>query len=140
MDGSLRELEASGEEGIGLIKALLGLGRMISNVNIPNAAGQISNLPASAVVETNALFEKDRISPVMAGELPEDIRKLILPHVENHERILKAALLCDEKLVVEAFLHDPLITGKNCSEQDVRALVSDMIANTSAYLPAEWKK
>lgn len=133
-------LEASGEEGIRLIKALLGLGRMISNVNIPNTAGQISNLPASAVVETNALFEKDRILPVMAGELPEDIRRLILPHVENHERILKAALLCDENLVVEAFLHDPLIAGKNCSEQDVRMLVSDMISNTSAYLPAEWMK
>lgn len=133
------ELKPTGEEGILLIKALLGLGRVISNVNIPNTAGQICNLPTSAVVETNALFERDRVAPVMAGALPEKIRKLILPHTENHERILKAALLCDEELVVEAFLHDPLIMGKGCRETEVRMLVHDMIVNTKAYLPKGWK-
>lgn len=133
------ELKPTGEEGIMLIKALLGLGRVVSNVNIPNTAGQISNLPCTAVVETNALFEKDSIHPVAAGALSEEIRKLILPHVQNHEMILKAALLCDEELVVQAFLNDPLIRGKNCSEEDVRTLVHDMICNTKAYLPAGWK-
>ncbi len=133
-------LEPTGEEGILLIKALLGLGRVVSNVNIPNMAGQISNLPTSAVVETNALFERDQIAPVMAGALPEEIRKLMMPHVENHQRILKAALLRDEEMVVEAFLQDPLVKGKNCSESDVRALVRDMIANTGAYLPEGWKR
>lgn len=131
-------LKPTGEEGILLIKALLGLGRVVSNVNIPNTAGQISNLPASAVVETNALFERDRIAPVMAGALSEDIRRLVTPHVENHERILKAALLCDEEMVVEAFLHDPLVSGKNCSEFDVRVLVHDMIANTRTFLSEGW--
>lgn len=134
------ELKATGEEGILLMKALLGLGRQISNVNIPNTAGQIPNLPASAVVETNALFERDSILPVMAGELPKDICRLIMPHVENHERILKAALLCDEEMVVEAFMHDPLIRGKNLDGTEVRALVRDMIANTQAYLPKGWEK
>ena len=77
------ELKPTGEEGIMLIKALLGLGRVVSNVNIPNTAGQIPNLPKSAVVETNALFERDHIYPVAAGELPEGILKLIQPHVIN---------------------------------------------------------
>lgn len=134
------ELSPTGEEGILLMKALLGLKRVISNVNIPNTAGQISNLPRTAVVETNALFDRDRIVPVMAGELPDGIRSLMMPHVENHERILKAALLCDEEMVVEAFLHDPLVIGKNCSGQDVRSLVHDMIGNTGAYLPNGWKR
>ena len=58
------ELIPSGEEGILLIKALCGLTRMISNVNIPNTAGQIPNLPASAVVETNAVFSRDSIAPI----------------------------------------------------------------------------
>ncbi len=132
------ELKPTGEEGILLIKALLGLGRVVSNVNIPNTAGQIPNLPMSAVVETNALFERDCIRPVMAGELPWDIRELVLPHVENHERIFKAALLCDEEMVVEAFRRDPLVRGANCRETDIRELVHDMIANTKAYLPEGW--
>lgn len=133
------ELKPTGEEGILLIKALCGLGRVVSNVNVPNTALQIPNLPAEAVVETNALFERDAIRPVMAGSLPEDVRQLILPHVRNHERILKAALTCDRELVVQAFLDDPLVKGKGCSERDVRLLIDDMIEGTKRYLPEGWK-
>lgn len=82
------ELNPSGEEGILLIKALCGLTRVISNVNIPNTAGQIPNLPKSAVVETNAVFSRDSIAPVYAGNLTEEIRQLMLPHVMNHEEYL----------------------------------------------------
>ena len=82
--------EPSGEEGILLMKALTGMDRVISNVNLPNA-GQIPNLPMGAVVETNAVFAKDSVRPVMAGALPEEIRKLVQPHTENHLRTLKAA-------------------------------------------------
>lgn len=132
------ELKPTGEEGILLIKALCGLNRMVSNVNIPNTHLQIENLPADAVVETNAVFEREAIRPVVAGSIPENVKALIMPHVENHERILKAALTCDKELVVEAFLNDPLIVGKKCSEADVRHLVDDMIAGTRKYLPEGW--
>ena len=50
------ELNPTGEEGILLIKALCGLERVVSNVNIPNTGMQIGNLPAEAVVETNAIL------------------------------------------------------------------------------------
>lgn len=131
-------LTPSGEEGVMLIKALLGLGKMISNVNIPNTYKQIGNLPTDAVVETNALFERDHIRPVIAGDMPEGILELTMPHVENHERVLKAAIECDKELVVEAFLCDPQIKAKNLPVEDVRALVDDMIANTKNYLPQGW--
>ena len=133
------ELKSTGEEGILLIKALCGLDRMVSNVNIPNTYAQISNLDKDAVVETNAVFERDAIRPIAAGKLPEDIKKLILPHVENHERILKAAMTCDKELVVEAFMHDPQVIGKNCKESDIRELIDDMIKGTIKYLPEGWK-
>ena len=125
------ELKPTGEEGILLIKALCGLGRMVSNVNIPNRGHQIANLPETAIVETNAVFERDAIRPVMAGSLPENVRQLILPHVENHERIMKVVLggNKDVDLVVEAFLHDPLVKGR-ASEEDVRKLVQDMMEAT----------
>ena len=132
-------LEPTGEEGILLIKALCGLDRFVSNVNIPNTALQIPNLPANALVETNALFDLDSIHPVAAGALSEDVKALIMPHVENHERILKAALTCDEELVVTAFMNDPIVKGKNPSEQEIRELVHDMLVNTKAYLPEGWK-
>ena len=134
------ELKPTGEEGILLIKALCGLCRVVSNVNIPNSGGQIANLPREAVVETNALFERDAIRPVLAGTLPETVRELIMPHVENHERILKAALTCDKELVVQAFMHDPLVKGKKAKEEDVRLLIDEMIEGTKKYLPEGWTK
>lgn len=134
------DLKPTGEEGILLMKALCGLGRVISNVNVPNTSLQIANLPKEAVVETNAVFDRDSIRPVAAGRIPEPVRALILPHTENHERILKAALTCDHELVAEAFLHDPQIIGKKCREDQVRELAEDMIQATAAYLPEGWKK
>ena len=133
------KLEPSGEEGILLIKSLCGLERSISNVNIPNTALQIANLPADAVVETNAVFSLDSIQPIVAGTIPEQVKTLIVPHVENHERILKAALTYDRALVCEAFLADPLVKGR-ASEEEVKTLVNDMISNTLNYLPDGWKE
>lgn len=125
------ELKPTGEEGILLIKALCGLERVISNVNIPNTGSQIANLPESAIVETNAVFERDAIRPVLAGSIPENVRQLILPHVENHERILKAALngSQDRELITEAFMEDPLVKGR-ASKEEVEQLVNDMMQAT----------
>ncbi|MTK07593.1 MAG: alpha-glucosidase/alpha-galactosidase [Hungatella sp.] len=131
------ELKPSGEEGILLIKSLCGLERTISNVNIPNSFLQIANLPKDAVVETNAVFSRDSIKPVIAGSIPEEVLELIKPHVANHERILKAALTCDRTLVYEAFLSDPLVKGR-ASDEEVKKLADDMIENTRIYLPKGW--
>ena len=132
------ELKETGEEGIILIKALCGLTRFISNVNIPNYALQIPNLPAEAIVETNAVFSRDSIRPVFAGEIPEAVKELIIPHIKNHERIYKAAVTYDRDLVYEAFESDPQFIGKNCRREDIRKLADDMIDNTKKYLPKEW--
>lgn len=132
------ELKPSGEEGILLIKALCGLDRVVSNVNIPNTGLQIPNLPANAVVETNAVFSRDSIKPLIAGELPADIQTLIAPHVENHNTVLTAALTCDRELVYRAFLNDPLVKDR-AGDEEVKALADDMIANTLTYLPDGWR-
>lgn len=132
------ELKPSGEEGILLIKSLCGLERTISNVNIPNTYLQIPNLPADAIVETNAAFDRDSIKPIVAGAIPENVLELIKPHVDNHERILNAALTCDRSLVYDAFLADPLVKGK-ATEEEIKTLADDMIANTMVYLPDGWK-
>ncbi len=132
------KLEASGEEGIRLIKALCGLDRMVSNVNIPNTFGQIPNLPKDAVVETNAVFCKGTIQPVFAGPVSDELKALMMPHIENHERVLKAAMKPDFELVLEAFMTDPLVKGR-ISEEEGRKLLKDMIRNTLDVLPPAWQ-
>lgn len=133
------KLKASGEEGVALVKAILGLGRLVSNVNIPNAYGQIPNLPKNTVVETNAVFARNSIKPVVAGDLKPDIRELILPHAENQDRILRAAINCEFEPALEAMMADANMASK-CTKEQAEELLKDMISATAKYLPKSWTK
>ena len=126
------QLKPTGEEAVLLIKALCGLGNMVSNVNLPNYGLQIPNLPEDAIVESNALFSRDDVSPIYAGEVPEKIRELIMPHIKNHQVIYDAVINKDRKLVYKAFENDPNINGR-LSKKQIRQLVDEMIENTSKY-------
>lgn len=100
------KLETSGEEGVRMIKALLGLGDLVTNVNLENQ-GQISNLASNCVVETNALFSMDKINPLSAGALPAGLLPLIALHASNQELIVEASLNRDKELAFQAVFNDP---------------------------------
>jgi alpha-galactosidase/6-phospho-beta-glucosidase family protein len=124
-------LDRSGEEGVKQMRALLGLGDMVTNVNLPNR-GQISNLPLDAVVETNAVLQRDQILPVHAGALPPAIHALVVRHVANQETTLAAAFAKDRELAFRAFANDPLVA---LDIESARKLFETMLNNTRAYLP-----
>ena len=63
------EFNESGEEGVLQMKALLGLSSMTTNVNLPNV-GQISTLPMGYIVETNANFGHDSVTPLRQARCP----------------------------------------------------------------------
>ena len=129
------KLKPSGEEGHLLLKAVLGLGDLVSNVNIPNR-GQIPNLPLGAVVETNAFFGLDRIEPIYAGPMPASILPLVARHIYNQENTLTTALTCDRKLGFSTFMNDPQLASVTLD--DGRKLFNDMLENQRAYLPNAW--
>ncbi len=132
-------LSPTGEEGIVLIKALCGLSQVISNANIPNTFLQILNLSKTAVVETNAVFERDLIRPISVGKIPDAVLNLIKPHTDNHERILKAAFEYDISLVYKAFETDPLV-NERLTKSKIKVLANDMIKATIKYLPKAWDR
>ncbi len=99
-------LDASGEEGVAQMKALLGLGDLITNVNVENV-GQISNLPMHAVVETNARFSRDAVTPLVAGALPPGLQSLTAQHIANQEMIVEAARARNRDLAFQAVFNDP---------------------------------
>ena len=130
-DGSQTMLaEHSGEEGIRQIKALLGMGVLVTNVNLPNR-GQMPGFPADAVVETNAVFSRDSVQPVVTSPMPCALRSLILQHVENQEGIVEAALKRDLEAAFRVFLNDPQI--RSISREDAARLFNRMTEKT---LPA----
>jgi len=83
-------------------------------------------------VETNALFRRDRIEPVIAGKLPEELLNLVITHVLNQETLLKAVLTKDKELAFRVFLNDPQIMRLDIS--DARDLFIKMLENVKEYL------
>ena len=124
-------IEPSGEEGVAQIKALLGLGDLVTNVNLPNV-GQME-APAGTIVETNAYFTKNSVRPVFAGGLPDGVKIMMDRHLETQQMILKASFNRDLALAFEAFCNDPML-GLLDREQ-AKELFDSMVENTKAYLP-----
>lgn len=122
-------LEKTGEEGVLLMKALLGLGDLVMNVNIPNQ-GQIGNLPVGAAVETNAWFGRNQVCPVYAGNLPDDILHLVTRHVVNQEGVVKACLKKDRNMLFNIFMNDPLV---KIGPKEGKELFDTMVKNTEKY-------
>ncbi|MCY8116777.1 alpha-galacturonidase LplD [Bacillus spizizenii] len=115
--------KASGEEGVNIIAALLGLGELVTNVNVPNQ-GQVSNLPLQAIVETNALVTRNSVQPIFSGALPKGVKMLAARHVSNQEAVVEAGLTKDRGLAFQAFLNDPLVT---LDRRDAEQLFDDML-------------
>lgn len=118
----------TGEDGVRQIRALLGLHKFVTNVNIPNM-GQIPNLPIGAVVETNAVFSADSVKPVFAGNVPESIYPLISKVCGAQEMLSAAIEKRDTEKVFAAF----------CEQTDLpldkaRELFDEMVENTKEYL------
>ncbi len=100
-------LDQSGEEYINQMAALCGLTEFRTNVNLPNR-GQMGKTAEGAVVETNAIFSRDRVEPIQSGSLPDAVNSLVQTHVMNQENAVKAALEGDKDLGFQAFASDPL--------------------------------
>ena len=103
------EFKETGEEGVNQMRAILGLGKLITNVNMPNM-GQIPNLPIGAVVETNACFRSDCVEPVFAGKIPDNIYPLIVRNVSEQLEVVKGAIDRDLNRVYNAFVNDQLVS------------------------------
>ena len=124
------EIKGTGEEGVNQIRALLGLTELITNVNIPNI-GQIPNLPIGAVVETNATFRANSLTPVFAGPIPKEIYPLIARVCAEQELVSEGIAERDVEKIFSAFANDPLVT---CGMKDARKLFDEMCENTKKYL------
>jgi alpha-galactosidase len=117
----------SGEEGIKILKALCGLGGIVTNVNLPNT-GQMSDMPFGAVVETNAVFERDNIAPIVNNVLPCDLRALVTHHALAQEGIVEAVFEKDMEKAFRIFSHDFAV--QTLSLPDARALFDEMRIKT----------
>ena len=126
------KLHETGEEGVMLMKALLGLiPPVVTNCNLPNR-GQCPDLPLGAIVETNAEFSANSLKPVMADPMPPLVHSLVSRIVNEQQALLDATLAHDYESVFECFAQDPLVT---VSQEKAKELFLRMVENTKEYIP-----
>ncbi len=129
------KLEATGEDGALQMRALLGLDTYVTNVNIPNV-GQIPNLPLGAVVETNAVFTNDTLTPVYAGPVPEGVHSLVTRIADAQLLVAEAGRKRDLGIAFKAFVNDPLMS---LPLAEAKTLFDEMVENTKSYLGEYFK-
>lgn len=129
-------VKPSGEEGVRQIKAILGLGDLVTNVNLPNK-GQIEGYPLGAVVETNAIFKEDSVEPIKATPLPVEVDALIIKHVYHHEAFIKALKMKDIEMVKKIIADDPQCGG--VSYEAVSVVFDEIYQHNCHALDTYWK-
>lgn len=113
----------SDEEGVDIMRSLMGDKSMVTNINRPNE-GQISYLPKGRIVESNGLISEDSIRPIVATDPPLAIQNLVKQVSDVQEMTLQAIYNNDDELLFTAFLSDPLM---NLSLDKARELFDKML-------------
>ncbi len=121
----------SAEEAVDLIGAILGRGRIVSNVNMPNR-GQMPQMPAGAIVETNCVFADNTVKPVVSSPLPPAVLSLVMRNHLNIETCYEGIKRRDLGEIFASFVNQPLCSTLMVAE--ARALFKKMCLNTRAYL------
>lgn len=132
-------LAPSGEELVSLLRALLGLHTVVSNVNVPNQ-GQMPVLPEGAIVETNCVFTGGFLRPVTAKPLPAGALAMVQRNCANIELTCEGIFQRDLKKIFAAFMNQPLCSTLTLEEgADLFRLMRD---NTAQYLEpyGPWKE
>lgn len=117
----------SDEEGVAIMRALLGLEPLYTNLNLPNR-GQIPWLPRGHVVETNAYIRENSVVPSSTGTPALSVQRMISNVVFEQELLLDGLFAGDTQPVFQAFLHDALVRlpvsrARELFDQMERALV-----------------
>ncbi len=121
----------SNEEAVTIMKALLGLNDLATNVNYPNY-GQIESLPALAIVESNCIFKEDRIELIKSSPLPVDVNNLVYRNLANIITTYEGIKKRDFQIIFNAFINQPLCEGLTIDE--AKELFSQMVLKTKKYL------
>ena len=121
----------STEEAVDLMKALLGFGSIVSNVNMPNK-GQMPQMPLGSIVETNCVFSNDMVTPVISKELPLGACNLVYRSCVNVDNTYEGIKERNLDKIYQAFVNQALCNSLTMEES--KELFKEMCYNTRNYL------
>jgi len=113
---------------LSLMEALDGKGRIRTGLNVVNR-GAIADLRDDDVVEVSCVVDKDSITALPVGMMPEE-QSYLVRSVKHYERLAaKAILTKDRDLAVDALVAHPLVLSYSRAEP----LVDDFLAAYPGY-------
>lgn len=124
-------VKKSTEEAVDLMKALLGFGPIVSNVNMPNQ-GQMPQMPIGSIVETNCVFSNDCVKPVVSKELPSSVCNLVYRSCVNIDTTYEGIKERNLGKLYVAFANQALCNSLTMEES--YELFKEMCYNTRKYL------
>lgn len=124
--------EHSNEAASEIMSALVTGGRYTGIMNLPNA-GQITNLPREAVVETYGVIESSGERGMAVGNVPAGVRIVLERHIANQEMTIKAALAGDRNQALQVLVNDPLTRGLEIGQ--CQEMLAELLEANRAYLP-----
>ncbi|MDE7095795.1 MAG: alpha-glucosidase/alpha-galactosidase [Anaeroplasmataceae bacterium] len=121
----------STEEAVDLMKAILGFGSIVSNVNMPNQ-GQMPQMPLGSIVETNCVFSNDQVKPIVSKPLPSAVANLVYRSCVNIDTTYEGIKERDLGKLYIAFANQALCNTLTMEES--YELFKEMCYNTRNYL------
>lgn len=124
-------LKPSGEALVRMLRGILGLETVVSNVNMPNR-GQMPGLPMGSIVETNCVFTNGFVKPITVSPLPGAALSLVRRCSDNIDVLCDGIRQRDLEQIFASFVNQSLCANLTLSQ--ARELFDSMCRNTSAYL------
>ena len=128
-------LEADSEGALEMIENVAAAGNHYHlAANLPNA-GQISNLPQGATVETPVTVDGAGIHPIHVGALPEPIAELCRRETTVAQLCVDASVAGSREKALQCLLLDPVIHDIDTAKK----ILDDYLTSYREYLPQFWK-
>ncbi|MCY8574510.1 alpha-glucosidase/alpha-galactosidase [Bacillus haynesii] len=125
--------ERSNEYGSRIIEAMETGQPFTFGGNVLNK-GLITNLPEKAVVEVTCVAERNRITPCVAGELPEQLAALNRTNINTQLLTIEAAITKRKEHIYHAALLDPH-TAAELSMDEIVNMCDELIEAHGDWLP-----
>ncbi|MCY8740057.1 alpha-glucosidase/alpha-galactosidase [Bacillus haynesii] len=125
--------ERSNEYGSRIIEAMETGQPFTFGGNVLNK-GLITNLPEKAVVEVTCVAERNRITPCVAGELPEQLAALNRTNINTQLLTFEAAITKRKEHIYHAALLDPH-TAAELSMDEIVNMCDELIEAHGDWLP-----
>ena len=124
-------LAPSGEALVAMLRGIMGLETVVTNVNLPNR-GQMPGIGEGSVVETNCVFTNGFVDPIVSKPLPAGALALVRRNCDNIDLLSDGIAGRDKGTVFASFINQPLCAGLR--PDDAEELFEKMWIETAAGL------